>query len=42
VANACLEGIAVTLGLNLFGPYRVYFVHADYNPSEPGYPYLLN
>ena len=42
VANACLEGIAVTVGSNPFGPYNVYFVHADYNPSEPGYPYLLN
>ena len=42
VANACLEGIAVTKGSSPFGPYNVYFVHADYNPAEPGYPYLLN
>jgi hypothetical protein len=42
VANACYEGIAVTVGSNPFGPYNVYFLHADYNPSEPGYPYLLN
>ncbi len=41
-ANACLEGIAVTQGSNPFGPYNVYFHHADYNPAEPGYPYLLN
>ncbi len=42
VANSCYEGIAVTKGSNPFGPYNVYFVHADYNPAEPGYPYLLN
>jgi hypothetical protein len=42
VAHACLEGIAVTRGSSPFGPYNVYFLHADYNPSEPGYPYLLN
>jgi hypothetical protein len=42
VANGCLEGIAVTVGSNPFGPYNVYFLHADYNPNEPGYPYLLN
>ncbi len=42
VANACLEGIAVTTGSSPFGPYNVYFLHADYNPAEPGYPYLLN
>ena len=41
-ANACYEGIAVTVGSNPFGPYNVYFAHADYNPTEPGYPYLLN
>ena len=41
-ANGCYEGIAVTTGSNPFGPYNVYFVHADYNPAEPGYPYLLN
>jgi hypothetical protein len=42
VANSCYEGIAVTTGSNPFGPYNVYFVNADYNPAEPGYPYLLN
>jgi hypothetical protein len=42
LANACYEGIAVTVGSNPYGPYNVYFVHADYNPSEPGSPYLLN
>jgi hypothetical protein len=42
VADGCLEGIAVTVGSNPFGPYNVYFLHADYNPNEPGYPYLLN
>ena len=42
MANQCLEGIAVTDGNNPFGPYHVYFSHADYNPAEPGYPSLLN
>ncbi|MGH3303815.1 MAG: hypothetical protein ACRDOK_19480 [Streptosporangiaceae bacterium] len=42
VANACYEGIAVTAGNSPFGPYNVYYAHADYNPAEPGYPYLLN
>src|ERR1700722_2605335 len=42
VANACSEGIAVSDGNNPFGPYHVYFSHADYNPAEPGYPSLLN
>jgi hypothetical protein len=42
VANTCYEGIAVTVGSNPFGPYNVYFLNAEYNPSEPGYPYLLN
>ena len=41
-ANACREGIAVTDGSSPFGPYHVYFVNADYNPQEPGYPSLLN
>jgi len=41
-ASDCLEGIAVTVGNNPFGPYNVYFVNANYNPSEPGYPYLFN
>ena len=42
VANTCLEGIAVSDGNSPFGPYHVYFSHADYNPAEPGYPSLLN
>jgi hypothetical protein len=42
VANTCYEGIAVSIGSSPFGPYAVYFLNADYNPSEPGYPYLLN
>ena len=41
-ANACYEGIAVTVGNNPFGPYNVYFLNANYNPNEPGYPYLFN
>ncbi|MGH9019401.1 MAG: hypothetical protein ACRDV0_00040 [Acidimicrobiales bacterium] len=42
VANTCYEAIAVTTGSSPFGPYNVYFVNANYNPSEPGAPYLLN
>jgi hypothetical protein len=42
VASTCYEGIAVTNGSDPFGPYSVYFLNADYNPREPGYPYLLN
>jgi hypothetical protein len=42
VANTCYEGVAVTKGSSPFGPYNVYFVNANYNPKEPGYPYLLN
>jgi hypothetical protein len=42
VASTCYEGIAVTTGSDPFGPYNVYFLNADYNPAEPGYPYLLN
>jgi hypothetical protein len=42
VAGACQEAIAVTKGSDPYGPYNVYFVKADYNPAEPGYPYLLN
>ncbi len=41
-ANECYEGIAVSKGNNPLGPYNVYYLHADYNPREPGYPYLLN
>ncbi len=42
VANTCYEGIAVTEGSDPLGPYNVYYLNADYNPAEPGYPYLLN
>jgi hypothetical protein len=42
LANGCYEGIAVTVGSNPFGPYNVYFVNANYNPAEPGTPFLLN
>jgi hypothetical protein len=42
VANTCYEGIAVSVGSDPFGPYNVYFLKADYNPAEPGSPYLLN
>ncbi|MGH3406155.1 MAG: hypothetical protein ACRDRJ_27180 [Streptosporangiaceae bacterium] len=42
VANTCFEGIAVTKGSNPFGPYNVYFPNANYNPAEPGAPFLLN
>jgi hypothetical protein len=42
VADSCYEGIAVSQGSSPFGPYHVYFAKANYNPSEPGYPYLLN
>ena len=41
-ANTCLEGIAVTTGSSPFGPYNVYFLNANYNPKEPGFPSLLN
>jgi hypothetical protein len=37
-----MEGIAVTKGSSPFGPYNVYFLHANYNPEEPGAPFLLN
>jgi hypothetical protein len=42
VANTCLEGIAVTTGSSPFGPYNVYFLDANFNPKEPGVPFLLN
>ena len=42
VANDCYEGIAVSQGSSPFGPYNVYFLNANYNPKEPGYPSLLN
>jgi hypothetical protein len=41
-ANSCYEGIAVSKGNSPFGPYYVYFLNANYDPAEPGYPYLLN
>jgi hypothetical protein len=42
VANTCFEAIAVTDGNSPYGPYHVYFVNANYNPAEPGAPFLLN
>ena len=42
VANDCYEGIAVSDSSDPLGGYHVYFSSADYNPSEPGSPYLLN
>jgi hypothetical protein len=42
VANTCYEGIAVTRGNDPFGPYNDYYLNSNYNPSEPGAPYLLN
>jgi hypothetical protein len=42
VASSCYEAIAVTRGNSPFGPYNVYYLNANYNPSEPGAPYLLN
>ncbi len=41
-ASTCYEGIAVSKTSNPFGPYYVYFMNANYNPSEAGYPSLLN
>jgi hypothetical protein len=41
-ANGCYEAIAVTVGSNPFGPYNVYFLNANYNANEPGFPFLLN
>ena len=38
VANTCYEAIAVSQGSSPFGPYWVYFLNADYNPNEPGFP----
>ena len=42
VADSCFESIAVTKGSSPFGPYNVYFLNANYNPAEPGAPFLLN
>ena len=42
LANTCFEGIAVTKGSSPFGPYNDYFLNANYNPAEPGSPFLLN
>ena len=41
-ALACYEGIAVSVTANPLGSYYVYYFSPNYNPSEPGYPYLLN
>jgi hypothetical protein len=41
-ASTCLEGIAVTTGSNPLGPFNVYFLNANYDPNEPGFPSLLN
>jgi hypothetical protein len=41
-ANTCFQGIAVTTGSSPFGPYNVYFLDANFNPKEPGVPFLLN
>ena len=37
-----LRGHRGDQGSNPFGPYNVYFLNANYNPKEPGYPNLLN
>ncbi len=42
VANTCFEGIAVSKGNSPYGPYNVYYLNANYNPAEPGAPFLLN
>jgi hypothetical protein len=42
VASSCYEGIAVSKGSSPFGPYYTYYLNANYDPNEPGYPYLLN
>jgi hypothetical protein len=42
VANSCYEGIAVSQGSSPFGPYYTYYLNANYNPNEPGYPFELN
>jgi hypothetical protein len=42
VANTCYEVIAVTQGASPYGPYYVYTLNSNYNPAEPGAPYLLN
>jgi hypothetical protein len=42
VANTCFEAIAATKGSSPFGPYNDYFLNANYNPAEPGAPFLLN
>src|SRR5215469_10521465 len=40
-ANTCLEGISVTKGSSPFGPYNTYFLNANYDPKEPGFPFQL-
>src|SRR5215467_3407270 len=41
-ANTCFEGISVTKGSSPFGPYNTYFLNANYDPKEPGFPFMLN
>lgn len=41
-AFGCFEGIAVSVSNNPLGAYNVYYLNPNYNPSEPGYPFLLN
>ena len=41
-ANTCYEAITVTDGSSPFGPYHTYYLNANYNPAEPGAPFLLN
>jgi hypothetical protein len=41
-ANTCFQGIAVSTGSSPFGPYNVYFLNANFNPREPGFPFMLN
>jgi len=40
--EGCFEGIAVSVTNNPTGAYNVYFFNANFNSTEPGYPYLLN
>lgn len=38
----CYEAIAVSVTSDPTGAYNVYFLNANYNPYEPGFPYELN
>lgn len=40
--EGCFEGIAVSVSNNPLGAYNIYFMNANYNAAEPGFPYLLN